>query len=135
MSSSRVRIRWTEGRAFRGGAEGGPEITLASGGVEGPSPTQLLMLSLAGCMGVDIVMILEKSRVRLDRLEVVVEGERREEPPRRFLSMRMIFRMAGPSDRDRGKVQRAVDLSRDKYCSVLHTLAPDLDLDFAIEPI
>jgi len=135
MSSSRVSLRWTEAHTFQGGAEGGPEITVASGGREGPSPTQLLMLSLAGCMGVDIVMILEKSRVQLEQLEVVVEGERRADPPRRFLSMRLTFRIRGPSERDSGKVQRALDLSRDKYCSVLHTLDPDLDLEFAIERI
>jgi putative redox protein len=135
MSSSRVSLRWTEALTFQGGAEGGPEITVASGGGEGPSPTQLLMLSLAGCMGVDMVMILEKSRVKLEQLEVVVVGERRAEPPRRFVAMRLTFRIRGPSERHSRKVQRALDLSRDKYCSVLHTLDPDLHLDFAIERI
>ncbi len=132
MSAAEVHLRWKEGLTFVGGANGGPEITTASGGGEGPSPTQLLLLSLAGCMGVDVCDILGKSRVPLEELEVVVEGDRAAEPPRRFLAIRLTYRIRGPSDADHGKVERAVQLSRDKYCSVLHTLRPDLDLDIRI---
>ncbi|HSM62170.1 MAG TPA: OsmC family protein [Longimicrobiales bacterium] len=135
MSSSRVTLRWTDALVFEGGADGGPQIRLDSAGRAGPSPTQLLLLSLAGCMGVDVRMILEKSRVPVEALEVVVEGDRRDEPPRRFLAIRLTYRIRGPAPGDRDKLQRAVDLSRDKYCSVLHTLRPDLDLEIAIERI
>jgi putative redox protein len=133
MSASRVELRWTEGLTFRGGAEGGPEITTSSGGGAGPSPTQLLLLSLAGCMGVDVVDILNKSRVPVEALRVVVDGERAPEAPRRFVAVRLTYHIRGPSEADRGKLERAVQLSRDKYCSVLHTLRPDLDLDIHIE--
>ncbi len=132
MSVSRVELRWTEGLTFVGGAEGGPRITTASGGGEGPSPTQLLLLALGGCMGVDVVDILNKSRVPLEELRVEVEGDRASEPPRRFLAIRLTYHVRGPSDADEGKLERAVQLSRDKYCSVLHTLRPDLDLDVRI---
>jgi putative redox protein len=136
MSSSKVGLRWTgQGLAFVGGAEGGPQITLESGGGAGPSPTQLLLMSVAGCMGVDVVMILEKSRVPLESLEVEVEGDRVEDPPRRFKAVRITYRVKGPADEDQAKLERAVDLSRHKYCSVLHTLRPDLDLDIRIERV
>lgn len=134
MSSSEVRLRWRgDGLVFLGGVPGGPEITLDSDGKAGPSPTQALLLSLAGCMGVDVRMILEKSRVPLESLEVRIEAERVENPPRRFRSVRLTYRLRGPREEDRPKVDRAVQLSRDTYCSVLHTLRPDLALDVQVE--
>lgn len=134
MSSSEVTLRWRgDGLVFTGGTEGGPEIVLDSDGKAGPSPTQILLLSLAGCMGVDLRMILEKSRVPVETLEVVVTGDREETPPRFFRSIRLTYRLRGPSDEDQSKLERAVELSREKYCSVLHTLRPDLVLDISIE--
>jgi putative redox protein len=136
MSSSKVKLRWTgEGLVFVGGAEGGPEITTESGGGAGPSPTQLLLLSLAACMGVDVRMILEKSRVPVETLEVEVDGDRVQDPPRRFHAIRLTYRVRGPGDEDQAKLERAVQLSAEKYCSVLHTLRSDLDLDVRIERV
>lgn len=134
MSSSEVVLRWTgEGLAFRGGAAGSPEVILDSDGKAGPSPMQALLLSLAGCMAVDVRMILEKSRVPLESLEVVVEGDRAETPPRYFHTLRLTYRVRGPSGADQAKLERAVQLSRETYCSVLHTLRPDVNLDVRIE--
>ncbi len=131
---SRVVLRWAgEGLVFRGGPEGGPEITLDSGTEAGPSPTQLLLLSLAGCMGVDVRLILEKSRVPVESLEVEVEGDRAESAPRRFEAIRLVYRLKGPAEEDGPKLERAVALSRDKYCSVLHSLRPDIQMDVRVE--
>jgi putative redox protein len=63
---------------------------------------------------------------------VEVEGDRVAESPRRFEAIRLTYRVRGPSDDDEDKLQRAVQLSKDRYCSVLHTLRPDLDLDVRI---
>jgi putative redox protein len=134
MSSSEARLRWTgEKLVFRGSANDGPEIAVDSDNVVGTSPTGLLLLSLAGCMAVDVVMILEKSRVPVTALEVVVDGDRAADPPRKFEALRLTYRVSGPDADHDGKLERAVDLSRDKYCSVLHTLRPDLTLDIRIE--
>jgi len=136
MSSSRVALRWTgDGLGFVGGAEGGPEISLESGGTRAPSPTQLLLLSLAGCMGVDVVDILVKSRVPLESLEVTVEGDRAPAPPKRFTAIRLTYTVRGPLADHEDRLQRAVSLSREKYCSVLHTLRTDLSLDIRVERI
>jgi putative redox protein len=134
MSSSEVHLRWRgDGLVFLGGAPGGPEITLDSEGKAGPSPTQVLLLALAGCMGVDVRMILEKSRVPLESLDVRIEADRVEEPPRRFHAIRLTYLLRGPREEDRPKVDRAIALSREKYCSVLHTLRPDVGLDVRVE--
>lgn len=134
MADSRVHVEWTgSGLAFTGSAEGGPTIHLDSDGALGPSPMQAVLLGLAGCMGVDVVMILEKGRVPITSLSVEVEGDRNDETPRYFKAVRMTYRIAGPGAEHERRVQRAVDLSRDRYCSVLHSLRPDLDLDIQVE--
>ncbi len=139
MTSSNTRsvtLRWTgEDLVFRGGADDGPELTIDSAGRAGASPMQLLLLSLAGCMGIDVCLILEKSRVPLEALEVEVVGERAETEPKKFVAVRLVYRLRGPESEHQAKLQRAIDLSRDKYCSVLHTLDPAIDVDIEIERI
>jgi len=94
---------------------------------------QLLLLSVAGCMAIDVRVILDKSRVPLDSMEVEVVGERTETEPQRFFAIQLIYRLSGPLEEHEAKLQRAIDLSRDKYCSVLHTLDPGIDFDISIE--
>ena len=90
-------------------------------------------MAVAGCMAVDVLMILEKSRVPVEALEVEAIGTRAPEPPKRYVSMELVYRLAGPSEEHRPKLDRAVALSRDKYCSVLHTLDPELPLEIRVE--
>lgn len=133
LASRQVTLRWTgDGQHFRGGALGGPEISIDGDGAVGPSPMETLALSVAGCMAIDVLMILEKSRVPLEGLEIGISGERADDPPRRFTSLNLVYRLRGPGAGDRAKVERAVRLSRETYCSVLHTLQPDLELDIEI---
>ena len=128
-----VTLRWSgEGLRFQGGPEGVPPSIVDAGGKAGPSPMDHLLLAAAGCMSADMLDILAKSRVTVERFQVEVEGKRAPEPPRRFLAVTMVFTLGGPTSVDRPKVERAVSLSREKYCSVLHTLRPDLDLSFEI---
>jgi len=117
---------------FEGRGGDAPLTILDGGSVKGPSPMEALLLSLGGCMAVDIQAILEKGRVPLDSLVVELEGERASEPPERFTRIRMDVRVRGPQARDRAKVERAVQLSQDKYCSVFHTLRSDLVVQIEI---
>lgn len=137
MSNSdfrQIRLRWTgEGLAFRGGPDGGVESGIDSDGVIGHSPMEGLLMSLAGCMAIDVLMILEKSRVPVEALEVEAVGRRATTVPKRYEAVTLTYRLKGPSDDDRPKLDRAIELSRDKYCSVLHTLDPELDLDIQVD--
>lgn len=129
----KITLDWSgEGLRFVGGAEGVPRSVVDGGSKDGPSPTDHLLLAFAGCMGADLIDILGKSRVPVERLRVEVIGHRAPTPPRRFTRVTMSFRLSGPSSADRPKVERAVNLSRDTYCSVLHTLRPDLELSFEV---
>jgi len=94
---------------------------------------ELLLASVAGCMAIDVRMILEKARVPLAGLEVDMEGARAATEPRRYTRIRMHFRLTGPSAADDDRIARAIQLSREKYCSVMHTLAPDLPVETSFE--
>lgn len=136
IERKQVHLRWSgEGLAFDEVSDRHPPIRLDGGSKVGPSPTELLLLSVAGCMAIDVRLILEKSRVPLESLEVDTLGTRAETDPRRFTHIRMTFRVKGPRDEDEAKMARAIQLSRDKYCSVFHTLRPDLPIETVIERV
>ncbi len=127
MADVAVRLSWVgEGLRFRGGREGGPEVTVDGRGEAGPSPMQALLLALAGCSAADVVEILGKMRVPLTGLEVAIEGERAAEAPRRYTAIRMRYLARGLPREAEARLRHAVELSREKYCSVLHTLRPDV---------
>jgi putative redox protein len=92
-----------------------------------------VLLGVGACMGADICHILGKSRVPLEALEVLVTGQRVETNPRRYRAIRFVFRVKGPGPEDQAHVERAVALSRETYCSAIHSLRPDLEVDIAIE--
>ena len=128
-----IRLRWTgTGLAFEGGPDGGTQIVADSDGEAGQTPMQLLLMALAGCMAIDVLMILEKSRVPVDALEVEAIGTRAETVPKRYVSIELGYVLAGPSEADQSKIERAVELSREKYCSVMHTLDPEMDVEITI---
>lgn len=132
-STKQVRLSWTgRGETFRGGEPDGPAIVLDGDGEEGPSPTTALLLSLAACMGIDVRQILEKSRVSVTGVDVAVEATRVDDHPRRFEAVRMAFSVEGPGEEDEERMERALSLSESTYCSVLHSLRSDLELELTI---
>ncbi len=127
MADVAVAVRWTgTGLEFRGGAADRPEIVLDGNGRAGPSPVQALALALAACSAADVVEILGKMRVPLTGLEVAVEGERAPVAPRRYTAIRLRYRAQGMPAEAEDRLRRAIALSHEKYCSVLHTLRPDV---------
>ena len=99
----------------------------AGGRSEGASPMELVLAGLAGCAGIDALDILEKMRQNVSAYEIRVSGERADEPPRVYTRVVVEHWLAG-DNLDFAKVERALALSREKYCSVLHSLRKDLTL-------
>lgn len=136
MSNVRsIRLEWTgEGLRFRGGGvePRSPSITLDPSLEEGPSPMDTLLLACAGCAGADVVSILNKMKVGLETVSIDVTGERRADHPKRYTAVKYLFRFGGERV-ERPKAERAVALSLEKYCSVLHSLNPDIRVDHEIE--
>ena len=126
-----VAVRWREGLVFEGGSAGHPAVVVDGDSKQATSPVELLLVAAATCTAADIVGILEKSRVQLRVLDVGVRGTRREEHPRRFTAIHFDFTVAG-AGADETNVRRAIDLSIEKYCSVLASLAPDIAVDYAV---
>ena len=109
-------------------------IILDSDSTAGPSPPEALAMALAGCMAIDVADIVIRGRHDLKSLEAKIVGQRREDPPRHFISFRLHFALTGNVPLH--AVERAIQLSRDKYCSVWHSLRQDIDLltTFEVQP-
>jgi putative redox protein len=118
-----VEIVWTHDLVFEG-TSGHASIVLDSAGQAGPSPVQTLVFALAGCMGMDVVYILQKGRYDLRGLRVSLVAERAQEDPHRVTAVTIDFTVAGAVPRE--QVQRAIDLSHEKYCSVWHSMRQDI---------
>jgi putative redox protein len=120
-----VELVWEHDLVFAGESRQA-RMTLDSAGVAGPSPVQALAFALTGCMAMDIVHILKKGRHELRGFRADLSAERAPEPPRRFTAVALRFTINGDVAQD--VVDRAIELSRDKYCSVWHSLRQDITL-------
>ncbi len=136
MENTRVvRLDWVgAGLRFRGRGTlpETPAVELDGDGATGPSPMLALLLAAAGCSGADVVAILSKMKVRLEACAVDVSGVRQERHPKKYVSLKFVFHLSGHG-LDRAKAERAVGLSLQKYCSVVHSLAPDITIEHEIE--
>lgn len=103
-----------------------------NGGTEsGPTPKPLMMVALAGCTGMDVVSILKKMRVEVDSFDIRVEGDLTEEHPMHFHKMHIIYEFTGknlPAD----KINKAVNLSQERYCGVSASYAKAMDLSHEV---
>ncbi len=123
--TKRASLSWSGGLVFRGGEAGGAQAVIDGDNAAAPGPMLTLLLAAASCTGADVVSILEKMRVKLLEFRIEVAGERRQEEPRRYTAIHIDFHLRGEG-LDQAKASRAIDLSVTKYCSVLHSLAPDI---------
>ena len=130
--TKRMVVNWEGGGRFRGGEPGGPTSLVDSDNAEAPGPMLTLLLAAAACSGTDVVTILEKMRVGLTSLRIGMTGVRREEVPKRYLSIHFTFELRG-TGLDESKARRAIELSLQKYCSVVHSLAPDIAVEYDLE--
>lgn len=124
--TTKAFLAWNSDLYFTGTTLQGYEIEFDANAQMGCKPTEALLLSLAGCMAIDIVNILQKMRMRLEGFRMELKGERNPDPPQFFRSIEFVMHIAGKGLEPR-KVDRAVSLSRDKYCSVYNSLRKDLE--------
>ena len=128
-----VDLRW-EGGTVLSCRSGDVKTTLDWESRTAASPVQALVFALAGCMASDVVLVVEKGRQPLRGLTARVTVVRAEKPPRRLLRVDIRFTVTGEVPAD--KVERAIRLSRETYCSVWHSMAQDIELttSFEIDP-
>jgi putative redox protein len=126
-----VELVW-DGRLTFTARAGGHEWVLDGRTEEGPSPVMALAAALAGCMAIDIVHILTKGRSTIRAFRTELTGRRADSEPRRFLSIDLRFAIDTTASAD--QIERAVALSREKYCSVWHSLRQDIELTTGVSP-
>jgi len=123
----KARIKWVEDRTFVGESGTGHKIVFGTafgpdGRSPGPTPMELVLMGLGGCSGYDVVHILEKGREAVEDVTVELEAERAQQDPKVFIRVHMHFVVKGQGLAAE-KVDRAIALSVEKYCSASAMIA------------
>lgn len=131
-------INWKEKMAFSGVTPSGHEFNMdadpqVGGENTGARPTEILLQAVAGCTGMDIISILHKMRLEPSAFQMDVKGERAEDHPKRFTTINIHYAFDGDLQED--KVIRAIQLSKDKYCSVSHSLNSEITVSYSINGV
>ena len=131
-----VYVKWVESKFMTGVDSRGNSVKLGRSIEREPQwsglkPSDLLLLAAASCSTYDVLMILEKQREPVEDLEVICVGEQEKEPPYKFVSIHIHYKIKGQLQPN--KVERAIKLSEEKYCSVLATLRPSLEISSEFE--
>lgn len=134
----KTTINWTGKMAFSSVTPSGHEIKMDAaqeigGENTGARPTELLLNAVAGCTGIDIISILQKMRLEPTFFQMDVEGDRADDHPKRFTGIRIHYALEGELPED--KVIRAIQLSKDKYCSVSHSLNATISVSYSINGV
>lgn len=127
MATMTTQLTWKGELQFTGRNAKGFETAIDGNTQSGASPMELLLEAVGGCSAIDVVLVLQKMREPLERLEVALEGTRNETEPKYFTAITARFDVWGDGVSE-DKVARAVNLSFAKYCSVFHSLRKDLQL-------
>lgn len=135
----KARVTWVEGRTFIGGSGSGHTIVLGTasgpdGDTPGPSPMELVLIGTGGCSAFDVVHILERGREPVEDCTIELDAERAADDPKVFTRIHMRFTVKGRG-LARAKVERAVNLSIEKYCSASAMLARTATITHEVEVI
>ena len=129
-----VSAKWSTGLLFEGVSASGQNVQLSGDPQTGFKPLELMLVSLAGCTGMDVISILEKKRQNVTHFSVDVSGERQEEHPRVYTSIHIKYVVTGVA-LDPAAVERAVELSETKYCPAQAMLSKAAEITHEIEII
>jgi putative redox protein len=133
-----VDLSWTDNVAFETEMDG-HKITIDAGEESGgnnlgPRPKKLMLTALAGCTGIDVVMILKKMKVIPEAFNVIVEADVTEEHPKHYTKMKVIYQFKG-KDLPLDKLEKAVKLSEEKYCGVTAVYKKAMNIELEIRVI
>jgi putative redox protein len=133
----KARVQWLDGRAFVGESGSGHAVVMdgapgAGGRNIGLRPTEMVLLGLGGCTAFDVVMILERMREKITALDIELEAERAEEDPKVFTHVKLIYKLTGRGLKP-ANVERALNLSAEKYCSISMMIAKTAKIEHSFE--
>lgn len=137
MATHKVNTIWSKDLTFDshiGENELRVQGSVAEGPREGPSPKALLLTSLTGCTGMDVVSLLNKMRVKYDGFAVVASAELTDEHPKNYKSIHLIYQLKGGNASEKeDKVKKSIDLSLDRYCGVAFMLRKHCPITYEIQ--
>lgn len=122
MSESKASVTWQENKAFLGVSPSGHNVQMDGGKEKGASPMELILLGLGGCASYDVVSILQKSRQEVKDVRCELTAERADAVPAVYTDIHLHFIVTGQDIKDK-QVEKAVNLSAEKYCSASRMLA------------
>ncbi len=127
-----AQLQWIDGWQFVGRAGDGPAIVIDGHKPRGgPSPMELVLMGVAGCTAVDVVLVMEKKRVNVTDFQINISGTRADEHPKRYTHIQIEYVLTGTGIRERD-VERAIQLSEEKYCSAIGSLNATFEHSYRI---
>ena len=130
-------VEWVSGRQFVGTDSWGHSVVLSGSDEQGgASPSEMLLVALASCTAYDVLEIMEKKRQPLAALEIVITGDRDEEPPWPYRKIHLLYKVSGAKISENA-IRQAIQLSEEKYCSVSATVrgVADITTDYEITEV
>ncbi|MFN3740929.1 MAG: OsmC family protein [Thermodesulfovibrionales bacterium] len=124
---NKATLTWERELIFLGRTQRGYEIEFDAHQQWGCSPTESLLLSVAGCMAIDVVTFLQKMKAELRSFKIEIIGERNPTPPQYYKKIEMILHISAKNITEK-QIAHAVVLSHEKYCSVYHSLRKDIEM-------
>lgn len=125
MPVNKGTLTWDKELIFLGRTQRGYEIDFDAQAQWGCIPTESLLMSVAGCLAIDVVSFLQKMKAVITKFKIDISGERNPSPPQYYKTVEMTIHISGENITPK-KMDRVISLSQEKYCSVYHSLRKDL---------
>ena len=127
-----AKVKWTNGLQFVARTGDGPAVVLDThDGGGGPTPMEMVLMGAAGCTAMDVISIMKKKRAAINRFEVAIDGDQAEEYPKRYTAIRFTYIIYGQGINSKA-MEQAIELSKNKYCSVTASLNADVAYTYEI---
>ena len=127
-----AQLKWIEGWQFVARAGEGPAVVIDGHKPRGgPSPMEMVLMGVAGCTAIDVILVMEKKRVNVTDFQVNISGARADDHPRRYTHIQIEYVLTGTGIRERD-VERAIQLSEEKYCSAMGSLNANFEHSYRI---
>jgi putative redox protein len=131
-----ISVSWKGNMAFEAQIDGFSLMMDAVPGVGGeglgPTPKPMLMASLGGCTGMDVISLAKKMRQEVETMDIRLIGTLTDEHPKHYTAIHLVYRFTG-KDLDPEKLRKAIDLSQEKYCGVSETLKKTVAITYEVE--
>jgi len=131
-----VKVKWNGKMGFTAVGPSGHEVFMdageqSGGDDKGPRPTEVALAAIGGCSGIDVIWMMDRMRQDVDDLAMHITTERAEEEPRRFTRIHVHYTLTG-HELDESRVERAIRLTKDKYCSVSNSFNAEITTSYEI---